>query len=95
MIKFIAVATFALTLTTSAQSMSPAPLHHPDGLISQVAAGCGVGRTESMVYAWREPRNDKPAAPSAGVEPVLLADLPYGELRRPKCTRTRAGHITE
>ena len=45
MVKLIAVAAFALTVTSSAQSMSPAPLHQPDGMITQVAAGCGVGRT--------------------------------------------------
>jgi hypothetical protein len=45
MVKFIAVAAFALTVTSSAQSMSPAPLHQPHGMITQVAAGCGVGRT--------------------------------------------------
>ena len=45
MVKLIAVAAFALTVTSSAQAMSPAPLHQPDGMITQVAAGCGVGRT--------------------------------------------------
>jgi hypothetical protein len=45
MIRLIAVAAFALTVTTSAQSMSPAPVHQPDSLITQVAAGCGAGRT--------------------------------------------------
>jgi hypothetical protein len=45
MIRLIAVSAFALFVTTSAQSMSPAPLHHPEGMITQVAGGCGVGRT--------------------------------------------------
>ena len=45
MIKLIAVATFALAVATSAQAMSPAPLHQLDGMITQVAVGCGVGRT--------------------------------------------------
>src|SRR5436190_1176022 len=45
MIKLIAAAAFALAIATSAQAMSPAPLHQPDGMIEQVAAGCGVGRT--------------------------------------------------
>ena len=45
MIRLIAVAAFALTVTTSAQSMSPAAVHQPDSLITQVAAGCGAGRT--------------------------------------------------
>ena len=43
MIRLIAVA-FALTLATSAQAMSPAPLHQPDGMITQVAFRCGAVR---------------------------------------------------
>ena len=35
MIRFIAFA-FALAVATSAQAMSPAPLHQPDGMITQV-----------------------------------------------------------
>ena len=42
MIKLIAVA-FALVAATSAHAMSPAPLHQPDGMITQVREGCGCG----------------------------------------------------
>ena len=42
MIRFIAVA-FALAVTTSAQAMSPAPLHPSDSLITQVRQNCGAG----------------------------------------------------
>ena len=42
MIKLIVVA-FALTLATSVQAMSPAPLHQPDGMITQVRHACGAG----------------------------------------------------
>ena len=45
MIRLIAVAAFALAVATPAQAMSPAPLLQPDGMITQVAVGCGVGRT--------------------------------------------------
>ena len=45
MIRLIAVAAFALAVATSAQAMSPAPLHHLDGVTTQVALGCGAGRT--------------------------------------------------
>ena len=45
MIRLVAVAALALAVTTSAEAMSPAPLHQPDGMTTQVAAGCGVGRT--------------------------------------------------
>ena len=45
MIKLITFAAFALTVATSAQAMSPAPLHPLDGITTQVAVGCGAGRT--------------------------------------------------
>jgi len=45
MLKLIAVAAFALTIATSAQGMTPAPLAPPDGMITQIAVGCGLGRT--------------------------------------------------
>ena len=41
-LRLIAVA-FALTVTTSAQAMSPAPLHQADGMITQVRHACGAG----------------------------------------------------
>ena len=43
MIRLVAVA-FALALATSAQAMPVAPLH-PDGMVTQVRAACGAGRT--------------------------------------------------
>ena len=36
MIRLIAFAAFALALATSAQAMSPVPLHQSDGMITQV-----------------------------------------------------------
>ena len=45
MIRFIAVAAFALVIGTSAQAMSPAPLLQTDTMTMQVAMGCGIGRT--------------------------------------------------
>ena len=45
MVKLIAAAAFALAVSTSAQAMSPAPLHQPDGVTTQVAYGCGAGST--------------------------------------------------
>ena len=43
MIRFIAVA-FALAVATSAQAMSPMPLHQWEGVITQVRQSCGAGR---------------------------------------------------
>jgi hypothetical protein len=45
MLKLIAIAGFALTVATSAQAMTPAPLALPDGMVTEVAVGCGMGRT--------------------------------------------------
>ena len=44
MIRLITVA-LALIFATSVQAMSPAPLHHSDGMTTQVAFGCGPFRT--------------------------------------------------
>jgi hypothetical protein len=45
MLKLIAVAGFASTIATSAQGLTPAPLAPPDDMVTQVAVGCGLGRT--------------------------------------------------
>jgi hypothetical protein len=45
MIRLIAFAAFVLAITTSAQAMPFAPLHQPDGMITQVAWGCGPFQT--------------------------------------------------
>src|SRR5258705_12365681 len=45
MIRLIAADALATAVATSAQAMSPAPLHQPDGMTTQVAYGCGAGRT--------------------------------------------------
>ena len=45
MIRLIAVAGFALSVATSAQAMTPAPLAQPHDMLTQVAVGCGPGRT--------------------------------------------------
>jgi hypothetical protein len=43
MIRLIAIAGFALAVATSAQAMSPLPLHQQDGRITQVRHACGPG----------------------------------------------------
>jgi hypothetical protein len=45
MIRLIAVAGFVLAVATSAQAMTAAPIHQQDGMVSQIALGCGPGRT--------------------------------------------------
>jgi hypothetical protein len=36
MIRLVAFAAFALSVATSAEAMSPAPLHEPDAMITQI-----------------------------------------------------------
>jgi hypothetical protein len=45
MLRFIAVVGFVLSVATSAQAMTPAPLPPPNDMMTQVAVGCGPGRT--------------------------------------------------
>ena len=45
MIRLIAVAGSALLVATSVHAMTPAPIPQPEGMITQVAATCGAGRT--------------------------------------------------
>ena len=42
MMRLIAIA-FALAVATSAQATPLAPLHQPDGMITQVREACGAG----------------------------------------------------
>ena len=45
MLRLIAVVGFALSIATSAQGMTPAPLPQRDDMVTQIAVGCGPGRT--------------------------------------------------
>jgi hypothetical protein len=45
MIRLIAVTGLALSVATSTLAMTPAPISQPDGMTTQVALACGVGRT--------------------------------------------------
>jgi hypothetical protein len=45
MMRLIAVAGFALAVATSAEAMTSAPIHQPDGMMTQVAYACGPGMT--------------------------------------------------
>ena len=44
MIRLVGVTALALVVASSAQALPRAPLHQPDGMITQVRQGCGVGR---------------------------------------------------
>jgi hypothetical protein len=43
MIRLIAVSAFTLAIATSAHAVTLAPLHQPDGTITQVREACGAG----------------------------------------------------
>lgn len=45
MIRLIAVASLALSIGGAAQAMTPAPPPQMDEMVTQVAVGCGAGRT--------------------------------------------------
>ena len=84
MIRLIAVA-FALTLATSVQAMSPAPLHQPDGMITQIREACGAGRVRiNGVCVARTTKRHVPR--SAGVRDGVEA-LAFGITE----TRTTSG----
>jgi len=44
MIRLITIAAFALAVATSAQAITLAPLHQPNGMTTQVREACGAGR---------------------------------------------------
>jgi hypothetical protein len=73
MMRLIAIAVFALAITASAQAMPVAPVHEPDGMITQVAAACGAAGHELVVSAWLEPPNAKSAGVRDGVEAFACA----------------------
>jgi hypothetical protein len=45
MLRLLIATGFALLVATSAQGMTPAPLPQMDDMVTQVAVGCGAGRT--------------------------------------------------
>ena len=64
MVRLIAVAAIAFAAATSAQAMSPVPLHQPDGMITQVAFWCGPFRTRvNGVCVARTTTPDPPRRP--------------------------------
>ena len=44
MLRTVAIVAFGLFLASAAQAMPFAPLHQPDGTITQARMGCGAGR---------------------------------------------------
>ena len=63
MIRFIAIA-FALVVATSAQAMSPVPLHQADGMITQVRQDMWRGYEAGITHSVAA-RLHRPAAMSA------------------------------
>ena len=44
-VRLLAVAACALALATSAEAITLAPLYQPEGMIAQIAYGCGATKT--------------------------------------------------
>ena len=61
MFRLIAVAVVGLALGSSAQALTPAPLHQLDGMVTQARFGCGPFRTRVAGAAWPEPPSVIPA----------------------------------
>ena len=72
-LRLIAFAALALAVTTSAEAMSPAPLHQPDGMITQVREACGAGRVRiNERVRGPEPPSARPAGVRDGVEALAF-----------------------
>jgi hypothetical protein len=72
MIRLVAVG-FVLTVATSALAMSPAPLHHPEGTITQVLTRAARVCTWSMGTAGRLLCAAKPGGVWCGVQGMFVA----------------------
>ena len=59
-LRLIAFAAFALAVATSAQAMSPAPLHQPDGMITKVICGPGQVRSKTGNCVWKTTNPNRP-----------------------------------
>ena len=71
MIRMFAVGGFALILAASAQAMTPAPIAQSDDIITQVAFGCGPGRTRVRKRLRGE--NHHPPDPTSGPQVCAMA----------------------
>jgi len=50
MIRVIAAGAFAVAIATSAHAITLAPLHEPNGMITQVRHACGVGMHGVLIW---------------------------------------------
>jgi hypothetical protein len=51
-----------LAVATSAEAMSPAPLHQPDGMITQVICGPGQVRSKTGNCVWKTTNPNRPTS---------------------------------
>ena len=79
MIRLIAFAAFAFAVATSAHAMSSAPLHQPDGMITQVPRSmwCRYAHGEWCLHNYIRP---PPRTPGSRHRPLK-------NLRSPRCAR--------
>jgi hypothetical protein len=76
MLRLIAVAGFALTIATSAQGMTPAPLALPDGIVTQIAVDAAWAEQESTACASHERPSAMLAARSADARDGMAVPAP-------------------
>ena len=82
MIRLIVFSAFALAVATSAKAMSPAPLHQPDGMITQVICGPGQVRSQTGNCVWKSRQPQPPyqvrrwLPQVCGMERRLLRSVP-------------------
>ena len=78
MIRLVAVA-FVLAVATSAQAMSPAPLHQPDGMTTQARQA----RQQLPPCAWNVPGQVRIwGCPRCGVNGICMLRVPLPQARR-------------
>ncbi len=81
MIKLIALVGFALSLATSAEAMTPAPVPQPDSVITWHMPAVQVG-PNVLVFVWQELPSAITAAPCVGVHIGMVASAAAGTSER-------------
>ena len=80
MVRTIAIALFGLLLACAAQAMPVAPVHQPDGMITQARMGCGAQVMVNGVCQSRAGMR-RSAEPCAGVHDIPEA-VAFGSTNR-------------
>ena len=93
MIRIIGVAFVLAIASSSAQAMPLAPIQQPDSMITQVVAGCGVGRTRVNGVCVARTTNAMPAGARNGMEAIAHTITERKSNNGPRSRRTEAGRF--